>query len=257
MRTTTRRSANSRSSSATCDGCDGGARNGTTDPIIRSLSVESRKKRKDKNKMPAHLRPMAELIRTAKALDVKIKQCTEKTEQLQMTLGLTLKEAKARKPANITWPAFVSRHFNFSRSRADTLIQIADGRTTVAEVREGRRESVNRSRNNNPPLRSGGSRNSSSRHIEPRNNACDVVPINTPRHLPAVDQHRFNFRYFAAEAIDYASRARLEIRNTEVNKEVLRIAREASRVWSDLVVELERQQQRERQHDNTTTQEVA
>jgi hypothetical protein len=88
-----------------------------------------------KSTIAVYQRPMFELIRTAKELHAKIEQYGKKTEQLQMTLGLTLKEAKERKPKGITWPAFVKKHFNFGRSRADELIQIADGRTTVETVR--------------------------------------------------------------------------------------------------------------------------
>jgi hypothetical protein len=68
-----------------------------------------------------------------------------------------LAEAKDKKPKDITWPDFVKEHFDFGRSRADELIQIADGRTTVAETREIKAASVRKSRAN-PPLRSGGSR---------------------------------------------------------------------------------------------------
>jgi hypothetical protein len=109
-----------------------------------------------KTKIAEYKRPMSELIRTAKALDAKIKQQQQKTEQLQVTLGLTLREAKERKPNGITWPAFVAKHFNFSRSRADELIQIADGRTTVEEVR-AKDAAKKREWRANPPGRPGGS----------------------------------------------------------------------------------------------------
>jgi hypothetical protein len=82
-----------------------------------------------------HQRSIQELIKTVKALHTKVQQSEGKTEQLQTTLGLTLKEAKDRKPEGITWPDFVKEHFDFGRSRADELIQIADGRTTVEKTR--------------------------------------------------------------------------------------------------------------------------
>ena len=93
-----------------------------------------------------HQRPLRELIKTAKALYSKMEQSAEKTEQLAVTLGLTLAEAKARKPDNITWPDFVKKHFDFGQSRADELIRIGHGKTTVEKVREGRRESVKKVR---------------------------------------------------------------------------------------------------------------
>ena|ERR1700682_3802935 len=49
---------------------------------------------------------------------------------------------KERKPKGTTWPDFVAKHFSFGRRRADELIQIAGGTTTVAEVRQLKRESV-------------------------------------------------------------------------------------------------------------------
>jgi hypothetical protein len=95
-----------------------------------------------------YVRPMFELIRTAKELHAKIEQYGKKTEQLQVTLGLTLKEAKERKPGGITWPAFVKKHFNFSRSRADELIQIGTGSTTVEQVNSRAAESMRKTRRN-------------------------------------------------------------------------------------------------------------
>ena len=41
-----------------------------------------------------HQRTIQELIKTVKALHFKVKQSTDKTKQLETTLGLTLKEAK-------------------------------------------------------------------------------------------------------------------------------------------------------------------
>jgi hypothetical protein len=55
------------------------------------------------------------------------------------------------------WPDFVKEHFNFGRSRADELIQIADGRTTVEKVREGQKLKNRQLRAEKPPVRTGGS----------------------------------------------------------------------------------------------------
>jgi hypothetical protein len=102
-----------------------------------------------------HRRTLPELIKTAKALDTKLAQSEGKSADLKITLGLTLAEAKARKPDDITWPDFVKKHFNFGRSRADELIQIADGRTTVEKTREGRALSMRKQRAADPPTRVG------------------------------------------------------------------------------------------------------
>jgi hypothetical protein len=103
-----------------------------------------------------HQRSIQELIKTAKALNSKLAQSEGKSAELTITLGLTLKEAKERKPEGITWPDFVKEHFDFGRSRADELIQIADGRTTVEKVRERVSTTMKQSRAS-PPTRVGGS----------------------------------------------------------------------------------------------------
>src|ERR1700677_1163436 len=92
--------------------------------------------------MSAHQRSIEELIKTVKALHSKVRQSEGKTQQLETTLGLNLKEAKERKPEGVTWPDFVKEHFDFGRSRADELIQIADGRTTVQKTRAGKAAST-------------------------------------------------------------------------------------------------------------------
>jgi hypothetical protein len=75
--------------------------------------------------MPAHQRSIQELIKTVKALRTELAPW-KKTAELAITLGLTLKEAKERKPDNITWSEFVEKHFDFGQSRADELIRLAD-----------------------------------------------------------------------------------------------------------------------------------
>lgn len=104
---------------------------------------------------------MRELIKTAKALYAKWQHCTDKAEQLAITLGLTLAEAKERKPSTITWPEFVKKHFDFGRSRADELIQIAEGRTTVEKVRADTAKRVMKHAKK-PPLANGGSQSQQS-----------------------------------------------------------------------------------------------
>jgi hypothetical protein len=72
-----------------------------------------------------HQRTLPELIKTVKALRIE-ESPWKKTAQLAITLGLTLKEAKERKPENVSWPDFVKEHFDFGQSRADALIRLAD-----------------------------------------------------------------------------------------------------------------------------------
>lgn len=104
-----------------------------------------------------HRRSVPELIRTAKAFQEKAEHAAEKAEQFYVSFGLTLAELKDRKPEGTPWPAFVKKYFDIGRSRADELIQIAHGKTTVENVREGKRERMRRVRTTDTPPRGGGS----------------------------------------------------------------------------------------------------
>jgi hypothetical protein len=91
-------------------------------------------------------RPIAEVIRATKVLQAKAEQATDKAEQYYITVGRNLEELKERKPKGTLWPAFVKKHFGYSQPRADELIRIADGRTTLDESRAGKRERVRKAR---------------------------------------------------------------------------------------------------------------
>jgi hypothetical protein len=69
-------------------------------------------------------------------LAIKAEAASDKAEQYFIKLGHALAELKQRKPKGTTWPAFVRKHFDYSQTRADELIRIAKGKTTVIEVRE-------------------------------------------------------------------------------------------------------------------------
>jgi hypothetical protein len=120
-------------------------------------------------------RSIQELIKTVKALHFKVKQSADKTEQLETTLGLTLKEAKDKKPKGITWPDFVKEHFDFGRSRADQLIQIGEGRTTVEEVRTTTAERVQKSTTKSPIAIGGSLRISADAPKEDQGQSADAI----------------------------------------------------------------------------------
>jgi hypothetical protein len=96
------------------------------------------------------------LVATVKTHLEKAAASAEKAEQHYISAGLRLKELKERKPGNVPWPEYVRKTFDLGRSRADELIQIADGRTTVAETREAIAKRVQK-HSNKPPLANGGS----------------------------------------------------------------------------------------------------
>jgi hypothetical protein len=89
--------------------------------------------------MATTLRPMPLLIKTVQALQAKAIRADDKAAQLWITIGIELKEAKARNKEMVgalPWAEFAKLHFDFGQSRADELIRIADGRTTVDVVSE-------------------------------------------------------------------------------------------------------------------------
>jgi hypothetical protein len=61
----------------------------------------------------------------------------DKAEEHYKAAGIHLSEAKERvaHTKGQTWPAFLIKHCQIGLSRADELISIADGRTSLAEVR--------------------------------------------------------------------------------------------------------------------------
>lgn len=84
------------------------------------------------------LLPLNTLAGTIKAHIAAGDKATSKAEEHYKAAGIHLKEAKERvkRTANLTWPAFLVSQCGIQRSRANELIQIADGRTSLEEVRE-------------------------------------------------------------------------------------------------------------------------
>jgi hypothetical protein len=103
------------------------------------------------------VRPMPLLIKTVNTLhdkaveaDDRSVQAGGKAKQLWTALGIELQEAKARykEAGDLTWPQFARNHFSFRQSRADQLIRIADGRTSVDEVRANGAARAQKARDN-------------------------------------------------------------------------------------------------------------
>jgi hypothetical protein len=98
--------------------------------------------------METSLVPLDTLAGTIKAHIAAGDKAADKAEQHYKSAGLHLLDAKERvkRTANLTWPAFLHGQCGVQRSRADELIAIAEGRTTLAEVRERKADSMRRSR---------------------------------------------------------------------------------------------------------------
>jgi len=87
--------------------------------------------------------------------DRKIEEHETKRDERELEVGTALKALKAQKPKGIKWEQYLEEcGIEIHRSRADQLIRIADGRTTVEEERADTAERVAKSRDE-LPIRSG------------------------------------------------------------------------------------------------------
>jgi hypothetical protein len=100
--------------------------------------------------------PRTRTIAIAKTIKVLIRKGDEafdkaahargKAEDFYIAAGLHLKKLKAAKPERVTWEDYVERHCHIGIRRAQELIAIADGRTTLEKVRASKAESMRRLR---------------------------------------------------------------------------------------------------------------
>jgi len=94
-------------------------------------------------------------LRKIEEHDRKIDELEAKRDEREVEVGLALKALKAQKPKGIKWEQYLEDcGIEIHRSRADQLIRIADGRTTVEEERADTAERTAKSRAE-LPLRSG------------------------------------------------------------------------------------------------------
>jgi hypothetical protein len=77
-------------------------------------------------------------------------QAADKAEQYYKAAGIHLKALQANKPVGVTWKEYVERHCHIGIRRAQELIAIADGRTTLEKVRATKAESKRRVRQDAP-----------------------------------------------------------------------------------------------------------
>jgi hypothetical protein len=86
------------------------------------------------------------LIRKGDEAADKAAHAAGKAEQFYIAAGLHLKQLKAAKPETETWQHYVEKHCHIGIRRAQELIAIADGRTTLEKVRASKAESMRRVR---------------------------------------------------------------------------------------------------------------
>jgi hypothetical protein len=101
------------------------------------------------------VRAIKEGLRKIDEHDRRIEEQENKRDEREVEVGTALKALKAQKPRGIKWEQYlVECGIEIHRSRADQLIRIAEGRTTVEEERADTAERTAKSRAD-LPLRSG------------------------------------------------------------------------------------------------------
>jgi hypothetical protein len=101
------------------------------------------------------VRAIKDGLRKIEEHDRKIEEHETKRDEREVEVGAALKALKAQKPNGIKWEQYLEEcGIDVHRSRADQLIRIADGRTTVEEERADTAERTAKSRAE-LPLRSG------------------------------------------------------------------------------------------------------
>lgn len=105
--------------------------------------------------MANDLLPLDTLGATIRAHVSKGDASIEKAEQHYKAAGIHLMEAKERvkRRADITWPLFLNKHCTIRRSRADEMIAIAEGKTSLADLRASGADRVRRHAEKNKSAR--------------------------------------------------------------------------------------------------------
>jgi hypothetical protein len=93
------------------------------------------------------VRAIKDGLRKIEEHDRKIEEHETKRDEREVEVGAALKALKAQKPNGIKWEQYLEEcGIDIHRSRADQLIRIAEGRTTVEEERADTAERTAKSR---------------------------------------------------------------------------------------------------------------
>lgn len=197
------------------------------------------------------------LVATIKDQLAKAAKSVKQSEQHFIAAGMRLKELKARK-GNVPWYEYVQKTFKLSRSRADELIRMADGKVTLDQTRAAKAASVAKSKANNSngldgkaAATSGGSPTPSPGFGQFRNangetksscdyNGEDPADIAEPGDSDEVIRQR-KFAHHATEALRHAREHGFdEAADSEITSEIIRMAKRAGEAWSKVAAELQR-----------------
>ena len=197
------------------------------------------------------------LVATIKDHLAKAVQSEKRSEQHYISAGLRLKELKARR-GNTPWYEYVQKTFKLSRSRADELIAIADGKVTLDQTRAAKAASTAKSKAKNSngldgkSAASGGRSSDSAPGFGQFTNAngetkssCDFngedpADIAEPGDSDEVIRQR-KFAHHATEALRHAHEHGFdEAADSEITSEIIRMAKRAGEAWSKVAAELQR-----------------
>ena len=189
------------------------------------------------------VRDNRQLIKTIKALIAKGDHAKGKSEQFYIAAGQHLKTLKAEKPPLIKWEDYLGEcGIEVGRRRADELIQIADGRTTVEEVRAGKAKSVGESRAR-LALRSAEPEVEETEESELEQDEQEAEPEEeeeTPRSWREIaEDEKINFILRANEVMQAATYS-----GKIVDEDVIQAAIKASSAWSTLAQSMRDKQPR-------------
>lgn len=171
-----------------------------------------------------------QIVKTIKALIDKGDHATDKAEQFYKSAGAYLKTLKARKPDDIPWYKFVRDKCNLSQQRADELIRITDGQTTLEKVRDDTKGRMQKLREQKPnPM------------------SCDIgsEPAKTPAKAASekkeeVETYRSAMLIHAESGIVYAEmvNASYQACPSALTPEIVDSARRAAKAWNVLTTKL-------------------
>jgi len=170
-----------------------------------------------------------QLAKRIKALIDKGDHAADKAEQFYKAAGLELQKLKDdfkdNKPPGVTWEQYVYETCGLRRSRADELIRIGEGSTTLEEVRKRDSEKKRRLRHK-PPGRPG-----APPPDEPEDNP---EPEDAPEDEPDDDRmHYMAYMNRVNEAIKYA------FHSGPITDDAAALARAAADAWNKLAQQLE------------------
>jgi hypothetical protein len=194
--------------------------------------------------------PVPQIAKAIKALIAKGDKAADKAEQYYIAAGRHLSTLKAHKPDDTTWEAYVKEHCGLSRQRADELIRIGEGQTSVAEVREKTKQRNRRLRDRQRLSRdsdqSGGDDEdddldvTSDKTVEDQIAEPEADEISDPKSYRLAFLLRIDLATKALRGCEWLASQSEDDATPAIRKETARAARAVATAWSALAQTLEK-----------------